>query len=368
MDAILTWRNMNLQTGSASPNREYIYGVSWDKTSPSTKLTRIGFLKNVGDPNSAIGTGSGASPFDSIYPWSEMCVETIDGNQMVKIPKYYVKVDNTDTKMEVRISPTKRSGYHVSPAHCDRGDGKGERDYIYVSRYTLDSSYKSTSGNESLSNITRDTARTNIIQNNIEGFYQYDYLTYLTILYLYIVEFANWNAQDTVGYGYSDSGNTAQTKTGATNDMTYHTGTAGASRRANATIQYRHIENLWGNLWQFVDGIYFSDTTINVIKNPNKFSDTKNGTSLSFTRASDSGYISDLGSDDVNPEYIYPTANGGTESTYIPDYNNYNSSGVILVSGGTWGRDLRCGVCCLYGNSDASFSSEYLGARSIYLP
>ena len=368
MDTILTWRNMNLQTGSASPNREYIYGVSWDKTDPSTKLSRIGFLKNTGDPNPAIGTGSGASPFDSIYPWSEMCVETIDGNQMVKIPKYYVKVDNTDTKMEVRISPTKRSGYHVSPAHCDRGDGKGERDYIYVSRYTLDSSYKSTSGNESLSNITRDTARTNIIQNNIEGFYQYDYLTYLTILYLYIVEFANWNAQDTVGYGYSDSGNTAQTKTGATDSMTYHTGTAGSSRSANAAIQYRYIENFWGNLWQWVDGIYFSDTNIHVIENPNNFSDTANGTKLSFTRATAESYISDLGSDTTNPEYIYPTANNGSKSTYITDYNWYNSSGVVLCSGGHWNAGSDCGVLCLSGNGAASLSFSSLGARSIYLP
>ena len=344
------------------------YGVRWDKTNSATKLTRTDAAAGFTDPVAAIGTGSGSSPFDNIYPWSMITRETVDGNEMVKIPKFYVKVENTSSYMDVKISDMKiDDSYHVSPAHKDRGDGMGERDYIYVSRYTLNSSYKSTSGNASVVSITRATARTNI-HNLGANYYQYDYLTYLTILYLYIVEFADWNSQTTVGYGYANSSNSAQINTGATDSMTYHTGTAGSSRKANAAIQYRYIENFWGNIWQWVDGMYFSGSNINVIENPNNFSDTANGTQLSFTRATSGGYISDLGSDTTNPEYIYPTANNGSESTYITDHNWYSSSGVVLRSGGSWNDGSTCGVLCLTGGNDASALNSYIGTRSIYLP
>ena len=141
------------------------------------------------------------------------------------------------------------------------------------------------------------------------------------------------------------------------------------SRSANAAIQYRYIENLWGNLYQWVDGMYFSGSNIYVIENPNNFSDTANGTQLSFTRATTSrSYISDFGSDTTNPEYIYPTANNGSESKYITDFSADNSSGVVLISGGSWNDGSLSGVCRMSGNSAASSSGSNNGARSIYLP
>ena len=347
-----------------------IYGVSWDRTS-NTKLSRTDDAALFVDPVAAIGTGSGSSPFDNIYPWSMITRETIDGNVMVKIPKFWVKVTN-GSALTVQIADKAIEGFHVSPAHKDRGDGKGERDYIYVSRYTLNSSYKSTSGNASITSIFREDARTNI-HNLGANYYQYDYLTYLTILYLYLVEYADWNSQNTIGYGYAND-NSAQINTGATDSMTYHTGTAGSSRSANAAIQYRYIENLWGNLCQWVDGIYFADSNIYVIENPNNFSDTANGTKLSFTRATSDGYISDLGSDTTNPEYIYPTANNGSKTTYITDYNWYKThggtlnTGVTLNTGGYYSEGSACGVMCLYGTYGATNSSSSIGMRSIYLP
>lgn len=342
-----------------------VYGVSWDKSS-NTKFSRTDDAAFFTEPTAAVGMGTGSSPFDDCYPWSGIEKVTMNGDVLVKIPKFWVKVTN-GAELEIQIADKAKEGFNVSPAHTDRGDGKGERDYIYVSRYTLNSSYKSTSGNQSVNSMTRATARSNI-KSRGTGYYQYDYLTYLTILYLYLVEYADWNAQNVIGYGYCASGNSGQINTGGTDNMTYHTGTAGSSRDANDAIQYRYIENLWGNIFQWVDGIYFTGTSINVIKNPENFSDSANGTQLSFTRASASGYVSDVGSDNTNPEYIYPTAVNGSPTTYCSDYNFYKSSGVVLYAGGGWANSGYCGVLCLSCDILASQYYSDGSARLIYLP
>ena len=49
--------------------------------------------------------------------------------------------------MKLQISDSEQTGFLVSPAHADRGDGSGERDYVYVGRYHCGSpNFKSVSG------------------------------------------------------------------------------------------------------------------------------------------------------------------------------------------------------------------------------
>ena len=82
----------------------------------------------------------------------------------------------------------------------NRGDGKGERDVIYVGRYHSCSTYKSTTGQLPKNNITRSDARTaaHSLGSNVWSF---DFATRVTIWMLYLVEFADWNSQDKIGYG-----------------------------------------------------------------------------------------------------------------------------------------------------------------------
>lgn len=53
---------------------------------------------------------------------------------------------------------------------------------------------------------------------------------------LYLVEYANWNSQATIGYGCSPRNN--KFNMGATDAMTYHTGTSAASRTTYGSVQY----------------------------------------------------------------------------------------------------------------------------------
>jgi hypothetical protein len=285
---------------------------------------------------------------------------------MVKIPKFWVKVTNTPNSFKVQIADAAVDGFEVSPMHSNRGDSRGERDFAYVSRYTVNSAYKSVSGANSVVNMTRATARSSIAALGA-NYWQYDYLTLLTIYYLYLVEFANWDSQSIIGRGYVD-GNSSQITTGRTDSMIYHTGTSGNSRSANAPIQYRWIENLWGNIYQWVDGITFNSADVWVQKNPSAFADTASGIKLTAARSTANGeYITNYASDSNHSEYIVPSAGGGTENTYIPD-KEYYSTGICVLDVGGWYSGSDAGLFHFYGGYSSSISYSSIGARSIYLP
>ena len=256
-----------------------IYGISWDGSS-SSAWTRTDAAELFTDPVPAVSNGDGSSPFDDILPWSGMeIVDDATAGKLVKIPKYYYKWTKTGTAMTLQISTKQYDGFHCSPAHSDRGDGNGERDYVYVGRYHCSTSdYKSTTGVAPKVSITRDAART-AIKALGSGIYQYDFAMYWTIMMLYLVEYADWNSQAKIGYGCAPTGSTSAVRTqGYTDAMVYHTGTDQANRTTYGGTQYRHIEGLWDNCFDWCDGIYFSTADVYIINNPENFSDTTGGT------------------------------------------------------------------------------------------
>lgn len=348
--------------------RGHIYGASWDGSS-STILTRTdaAVLFSNPDPYVADGNHPGSSPFDSIMPWSGMVRETVDGNEMVKIPKFWFKITKTGNAVTFQIADYAADGFHVSPAHMDRGDGKGERDYVYVGRYHCDSTYGSTTGVTPKVSMTRVQARTGCHNLGID-YWLFDFAMFWTIRMLYIVEFADLDSQKVIGYGRGN-GSSASTM-GYTDTMPYHTGTMASNRtRYGANTQYRYIEGTWDNVLDWCDGIRFQGTNIYTYLNPSEYSDTTGGT-LTGTRPTSSGFISAMSVPGVeNYEWaLYPSAVSGSETTYFADGYYYGSSGVVLYCGGGWGQDRSCGLFCLSGNYRASDSCSYIGARLQKLP
>lgn len=354
------------KTCSVTVSFAQIYGVQWDGTA-STTWSRTDAAETFMDPTPAVNNGNGSSPFDTIMPWAGMVVEDdATAGKLVKIPKYWFKWTRSGNGMKLQISNGPEDGFHVSPAHADRGDGKGERDVVYVGRYHCNTSYKSQAGSQPLGNITRATART-AIHNLGSTYWQYDFAMYWTIMMLYLVEYANWNSQATIGYGCSPSG--SKFNMGATDNMVYHTGTSAASRTTYGSVQYRHIEGLWDNVYDWCDGIRFSGSTVYCIANPSSFSDTSGGTNVG-TRATSGGWISGW----TNPtadgfEYaLYPNAVSGSETTYVCDYCVYVASGVVLRVGGYYSQNQSHGAFYLNGSNTASFASANIGCRLQKLP
>lgn len=354
------------KTCSVTVSFAQIYGVQWDGTAATT-WSRTDAAETFVNPTPAVNNGNGSSPFDTIMPWAGMVVEDdATAGKLVKIPKYWFKWTRSGNGMKLQISNGPEAGFHVSPAHADRGDGKGERDYVYVGRYHCNTSYKSQAGSQPAASMTRAQARSNI-HNLGSTYWQYDFAMYWTIMMLYLVEYANWNSQATIGYGCSPS--SQKFNMGATDAMIYHTGTSAASRTTYGSVQYRHIEGLWDNVYDWCDGIRFSGSTVYCIANPASFSDTSGGTNVG-TRATSSGWISGW----TNPtadgfEYaLYPNAVSGSETTYVCDYCGYSASGVVLRVGGYCGQYQSYGAFYLSGDYAASYASASIGCRLQKLP
>lgn len=339
-----------------------IYGVQWDGTSTTT-LSRTDAAAGFTDPVPAVNNGTGSSPFDNLQPWAGMVrVTDSEAGELVAIPKFYYKWTKNGNTLKLQIADGQVDGFYVSPAHADRGDGKGERDVVYVGRYHCASGYKSTTGVALQTRITRSTARTNI-HNLGATIWQSDYAMRLTIQMLYLVEFSDWNSQAKIGYGCSESG--SKVNNGQTDAMQYHTGTTAANRTTYGFTQYRYIEGLWDNVYDWMDGCYYNYSGMNIILNPSKFSDGENGTSIGTPPG---GFISSF---DVveygGVQWLCPSGNSGSDSTYIPDNWSFSASEPCLRCGGYYEQELYRGLFCV-GKYSTSYSGSIVGCRLQKLP
>lgn len=345
-----------------------VYGAIWDG-SDSPAWTRTDLAANFPDPEPAVANGTGSSPFDNIMPWSgiQRVSDPVAG-ELVEIPKYWYKWTRDGEKMKLQIANEPTEGFLVSPAHADRGDGAGERSVVYVGRYHCASDFKSTTGVKPVRNKTRDQFRQGISALGT-GIYQYDFAMYWTIAMLYLVEFADWDSQAKIGYGCGSVESTLQNE-GATDAMQYHTGTNAADRTTYGEVQYRHIEGLWSNLYDWVDGIYFNGTDVYCIKNPADFNDTTGGT-LVGTRANTTNDIEAFFEPSATGfEYaLYPNSvSGGDYTKYVTDTCRFSNSGVVLNVGGSMGNRTNVrGLFCMDGYSSASIAGGSNGSRLMKL-
>lgn len=341
----------------------HIYGASWDGTS-TTKWSRTDEAAEFTDPVPYVaGASSYGSPFDDRLPWSGMVVSERTGGTMVAIPKFWYLLEQSGSGMSIKIADHKVEGYSVSPAHMDRGDGHGERDVVYVGRYHCASGYKSKTGSLPLTSMTRSVARANI-HGLGSAIWQCDFTMRFTIWLLYIVEFCDWNSQNAIGYGCGNGGSTQSM--GYTDSMPYHTGTTQSRRTTyGCGTQYRNIEGLWDNVYDWCDGCYYNSNGLNIILNPANFSDSSGGTAVgvpsngypsAFTVKTTGGF----------PLFI-PTAASGSESTYSCDYWSFSSSNPCLCVGGYYGQNAYYGMFYVSYNT-ASYYNGYLGCRLQELP
>lgn len=339
----------------------HIYGVTWDGTS-TTKWTRTDESTLFTDPVPYVaGATEYGSPFDNIMPWAGMVKEERAGGTMVAIPKFWYKLEqNTpgtpSSGMSIKIANGPAEGFAPSPSHMDRGDGKGERDVVYVGRYHCAASdYKSKTGELPKVYITRAAARTEThkLGSNI---WQTDFAMRFTIWLLYLVEFANWNSQKTIGAGCGNDSGTENM--GYTDSMPYHTGTTQSSWDTYGLgTQYRNIEGLWDIVYDWVDGCYNSSSGLMIILDPSKYSDSSGGTSIgtpsngapsAFTVSNKAGF-----------SMFFPTEAKGNTVTYSCDSWGFSASDPCVYVGGGY---FTAGV---YGMFFCSGYSATSGASGI---
>ena len=315
--------------------------------------------------NITVGASTIDSDFDNCYPWSDI-EEVTDkfGNVFVKIPKFYSKITkNSDGTYLHQLSGTKYSGFDTLFKIGNR-----EIDYVMVGKYegsgSADRVY-SKAKQIPLDNITMDDFR-NGCKANGEGYQQYDFLIDLIIKELWLVEMATTNCQAKM-YGYAKN-NSAAINTGETDTVKTPSGSAESNTDGIHACKYRGIENLWGNIFKWCDGISFSGSSVYVCTEPTAYSAGKTTGLYQYygTRASSNGYVKTVAPLAEGSLIQYVTAVGADESSYYCDSSL--QGGTVLGCGGFWGSYANAGLWDWYGDFSASTLGSFIGGRLCYKP
>jgi hypothetical protein len=365
-----------------------VFGVSWDSSNPSTALTR---LTKANDPNKlvtvdittepvpAVGTGSGSSPFDSYMPWMGMeeCTlnnatgkvsskkgdpgfkrTSIDRPVMVKIPEFYYKIERVGSIFRYYIADGPVDGLSLHPGSGDNYLGRYEAGEASLG--TLGFILASYSGPTPSVSKTRSTFR-DYARNMASGFQLRDIAAWCAYDLLYLVEYADWDSQKKIGPGIVND--TAAHKTGETDAMVYHTGRANSGD--NAAVQYRGIENPWGNVSEFIDGINVYGQSVYICTDPEIYTDdTDTNYPYSNIKLPTSGWTKGLGLSTNFPWAYLPNEVGGSGSTFIPDYVTHLSHGwQVLVVGGYYSDGSYAGLFRFGSNYTSLESNSTIGAR-----
>lgn len=365
-----------------------VFGVSWDSSNPSTALTR---LTKANDPNKlvtvdittepvpAVGTGSGSSPFDNYMPWMGMEEYNIINTSgkvlnkkgesgftrtnisvpvMVKIPEFYYKIERVGSIFRYYVADGPVDGLSLHPGSGDNYLGRYEAGE--ASSGTMGLILASYSGTTPSVSKTRSTFR-DYARNMASGFQLRDIAAWCAYDLLYLVEYADWDGQKKIAQGLVN--NPSVNKTGLTDAMVYHTGRANSSD--NSAVQYRWIENPWGNVREWVDGINFQNRTAYICTDPTKYADdtTANYTSTGVTLSSTTGWIKGLGLSTDFPWAYLPNEPGGSSTTYIPDYMYSGGGWRVLNVGGSYSKRLNGGQFYFDASNTSSDKNSDLGAR-----
>lgn len=339
-----------------------IYGVDLVGSQDPNALVRTDAAQGL---RITVGTPEITSEFDNCYPWSDIEEVTDEfGNVFIKIPKFYSKITkNADGTYKHQLSGIKHDGFDTLFKV-----GNNEIDYVMVGKYegsgSVDRVY-SKSGQTPLASITMDNFR-NGCKANGEGYQQYDFLIDLIIKELWLVEMKTTNCQS-IMYGYAN-GNTSKINTGATDTVATPTGSPISNTDGKHACKYRGIENPWGNIFKWCDGISFSGSSVYVCTEPMAYSTGKTTGVYEYygTRASSYGFVKTVAPLAEGSLVQYVTAVGADESSYYCD--NSWVGGTVLSCGGDWSVCASAGLWFWDSFISASASSNVIGGRLCYKP
>lgn len=353
-----------------------VYGVNWNPTTDTYE--RTGIAAGVALSTSYAGViqtkmkrcvlNSGGivkyylSATDSTKKadGSAAIIDGTDGNVMVEIPKFWYKYENVGGVHKWSISDTTQTGYEVHPAFIRGGVEKSFRYYCAYQGYTLSTKLISGSGRVPTASKTRATFRTEAAANGT-GWSQIDWNLLIAVQLLYLVEYANFNTQAMLGQGIT-SGSVYTAVTGSSNSL----GNASSPSTNTDTqfMSYRGIENWYGQINKFIDGVNINGRVYYVNNNPTTFADdvfTGDYINTGITSATTSGgHIKDLVASWKG--FVASSTSGETSSMFVPD-RFYQSTGVrVMFFGGNASYAAGAGGFCLLASYIASYSSAYFGS------
>lgn len=370
-----------LMTGSKkADNLTYIIDSS--NSNPETAVT----YSNGATGKNPAPVGGGASNWDNVYPYNQIkpCLlkngivqyylnpndytkkidgtasditSGNDGDVMIEFPVIYW---NMISGSVVNIAKTAVDPSYKALAHTV---GASVRDKIYIGAYLgseVNGKLRSLSGKTPAANQTIGAFRT-LAQANGTGYQQLGYYQVLMLQHLFMLKYKNRDSQAALGRGFVD-GNTAAINTGGTNTKGMDFGES----TGKLQMKFLGIEDFWGNIRQWVDGL-FSDANWNIlISNQSTFNDTGAGYTNfgQGATANVSGYVSAI-QGSTEKGFITKTG-GGSETTHYADSGGLYAS-CLPYFGGHGSNASYAGAFSLYVSYSASSTNAYIGGRLVFL-
>lgn len=357
-----------------------IYSLEWNQT--------LDTYQRLDDAVGMVAITQGQNDFSDVYPWSEMKRCNLDdngvvqayfgdptyaddgsnGQVMVQIPKFWYRsemiVENEEKKYRWWIADAPVEGFKLHPAFVRNGV---EKDYIYIGAYE---GYVSGGMLHSRAGVM-PTANRTIVQfrNDAQArgpiWHQQDFLTICAIQLLYLIEYAHFDSQTKIGRGITNDSNYHQTGETAQ----YGNESYGTTSNDTTAMSYRGIENLYGNFWQWVDGININNRRAYIADSnfvSDKFDDHYR--QVGFTNATSDGYVKDIGWTE-DDDYMFLAIDAtGSASSYLHDYYWQITGARVARFGGDRSSGAQGGAFCWKLDNASSASYSDVGARLMCIP
>ena len=240
-----------------------------------------------------------------------------------------------------------------------------QRDYTATTGDKL----SSVSGKVPITRLTRANAR-QLAKNRGSGWRQLDYDLVNALEFLVLVEYGTFYIQSLADVGpgitnvnnwltYNNYNPFVPTGNGNSigNASSDNAGSTSAATEKLVYSKFRGIENFYGHIWKFVDGININNNIPYVTNNATNWTDntSTNYTDIGVTLANNNGYQQTL----VNSSRVMLPATTGSASstTYITDYY-YQSSGWRVAR---FGSAANGGASCGFWDWNLSNSSGNAG-------
>ena len=408
-----------------------MYGIEYDTTVSSPNVTRIGNMAlHKSLPIQSRMKGCLLSDDGTVNEYlnpSDWTGQTRDGSRgqvMVELPMYYRKFETEGNKRRVKLSEYPLPGYHqVKKKYVSAYEATVQRSTTMLcsvanegadyrgggNNADWDSTYRTLLGRPATS-ISRTNFRT-YARKRKSSSKEWNCMTYdmqKDLYWLFVVEYATLNSQkafnaqkDSNGYaqgGLGDgvttvdwtkwsnfNGNNPFVPCGYTDTLGNGTGVVEFSMPTeyDATIKklnvprYRGIENPFGHIWQWTDGINVQIeagdglSKVFVSDNPEKFNDSNyDGYSHVGNEARTEGYVKSVIFGEVGE--IMPDVVGGGSTTYFCDYHYTNIPSATTLRGVLFGGNASHGAYAGFAyatsNTAPSATAAHFGSRLCFLP
>ncbi len=272
----------------------------------------------------------------------------------VEIPRFWVRSERRGDERLWLVSPCARPGYRLHPAFL-RPDGTACA-ALRVGKYPAserEGRIVGEAGNKPWTGVTIGDAREHCAALG-QGWRLYSIYDLAAIQLLMLIEIGGTDMQGALGRGNVDGG--------------------GVKPTGETSAVWRGIHDLWGNVWQFVDGLQLAEDGEIVLWSADvPGGDDWVATGVHYGPGEKDGYPVDFHDErgsgfDLSPLFLPSEVVADKEAAVIPDraWGHWSGRVTIALSGGHWLHGVNAGVFALSLNNPRSVALSIIGFRPAF--